>query len=303
MSHDALVEVTIVLPAYNEEAAIVRDIGIIQQAMDGAPWPYEILVVDDGSTDRTAELAKGCGARVILHGRNRGEGRARKTGIRHARGEIIVTTDADGTYPNHLIPKLVAALSDCDQVVGARVREAGTYRFLRTLAKESIRRLAQFIAGEPIPDLNSGFRAFRKSTAKRFLHILPDTHSLVSTITLAYMCNDYSVKYIPIPYYPRIGKSSFHPVRDTYRYLLLVIRTMALFRPLKMFFPISLALCLWGLSKFIWDWQIYSDVRESDIMIIVVGVLVGVAGLLADLVVTAQKAQYVPTEAGREQEM
>jgi glycosyltransferase involved in cell wall biosynthesis len=295
------VDVTVILPAYNEAAAIGRDIRTIHEALRDGPWSYEVLVVDDGSTDGTVEEALAAGARVVRHDRNRGVGRARKTGLRHARGELVVMTDADGTYPNAMIPDLLRELERADMVVGARQREAGTMRVLRTLAKESIRRLAQWIVGEPIPDLNSGLRAFRRETALRFLNILPDTHSWVSTITLAYLTNDYVVRYVPIPYYPRIGRSTFHPLRDSYNYLLLVIRTATLFRPLATLMRLALVLCAWGLAKFIWDWRVYSDVRESDIMIILVGLIVGVAGLLAELIVSGQRARYVSEEAGREE--
>ncbi|MBI2570410.1 MAG: glycosyltransferase family 2 protein [Candidatus Schekmanbacteria bacterium] len=293
--------ITVALPAYNEEKAIVHDLCAIHAAMQAAGWTYEVLVVDDGCTDRTAALAVENGARVVRHERNMGNGRARKTALRHARGEIIVMTDADGTYPNDRIPDLVRELERADMVVGARDHEAGTMRVLRTIAKEAIRHLAQIISGSRIPDLNSGLRAFRRATALLFLGILPDTHSWVTTITLAYLCNDYIVRYVSIPYYPRIGKSTFHPIKDTYNYLMNVVRTVVLFRPMKILMPVSLALCAGGLLKFVWDWQIHSDVRESDIMIILVGVIVGAAALLGETVVASQRGRYQASGPGREE--
>ncbi|MDQ4075338.1 MAG: glycosyltransferase family 2 protein [Chloroflexota bacterium] len=286
--------VSVVIPAYNEELAIQNDIEVIRETLDAAGYPWELLVVDDGSTDRTAEIAQSLGAVVLCHSYNKGTGGARSTGVRYARGEIVVMTDADGTYPNQDMPKLIEKVCEgYDMVVGARRQEKGTLRWLRTPTKEFIRRLASFMTGAPIPDLNSGLRAFRRDVALRFLGILPNTHSWVSTITLAMLANGYLVTYVPIDYYPRIGKSTFHPVRDTYNYLSLVFRALTYFNPLKVFLPVSLFIFLLGFIKMGYDIIVWQDIREADVIILVVAVLITMLGMLADLVVAQNRHRYL----------
>ena len=279
--------ISVVIPAYNEELAIGDDLRIIQGALDGAGLDYEIIVVDDGSTDRTAEIVRAFpNVRLISHPYNRGEGAARTTGLRASRGDIFVTTDADGTYPNQDIPRLLAALEGYDMVIGARKKEAGTMRWLRTPAKTFIRLLASYLTATRIPDLNSGLRAFRKAPAMRFLNVLPATHSWVSTITIAFLTSGYTVNFIPIDYYPRKGKSSFHPLRDTYNYLSLVVRAIVYFNPLKVFLPASLFLLLVGGVKVIYDIITYNwHFAPSTVTLILTGVQIGALGMLADLIV------------------
>lgn len=286
--------VSVVIPAYNEELAIEQDVTLIRDTLDAAGYAWELIVVDDGSRDRTAEIAEGLGAVVLRHAYNRGTGGARTTGIRYARGEIVVMTDADGTYPNQDMPKLIEMVrAGHDMVIGARRAERGTLRWLRTPAKTFIRLLAAFMTGTTIPDLNSGLRAFRTDVALRFVGMLPNTHSWVSTITLLMLANGYHVGYLPIDYYPRIGKSSFHPLRDTYNYLTLIFRAMTYVNPLKIFLPVSLVLFGLGLIKLFYDYIVWSDIRESDVIILVVAVLVGMLGMLADLVVAQNRHRYL----------
>ncbi|MCB0078211.1 MAG: glycosyltransferase family 2 protein [Anaerolineales bacterium] len=287
--------VSVVVPAYNEELAIAHDLDAIRRAFEQSPYTWELIVVDDGSSDRTAEIAEAHGAVVLRHRHNRGTGGARTTGVRYARGDYVIMTDADGTYPNDRMPALIDALhhEGYDMAVGARQVERGTMRWLRLPAKEFIRRLASFMTGAPIPDLNSGLRAMRRDVVLRFIGVLPNSHSWVSTITLALLSNGYMVKYIPINYFPRIGKSSFHPIRDTYNYLSLVFRTLNYFNPLKMYLPVSLFVLLIGLSKTTWDYFVWSDIRESDIMLLMIAVLIAMQGMLADLIVTQNRRRYM----------
>jgi len=279
--------VSIVIPAYNEEAAIGGDLELIQQTMEGLGRSYELIVVDDGSTDRTAEIVSARPAvRLVKHEHNRGVGAARTTGLRAAKGEVIIMTDGDGTYPNQDMPKLLERLEHCDMVIGARRKERGTARWLRTPAKWFIRRLAGYLTSTHIPDLNSGMRAFRKHVALRYLNLLPTTHSWVSTITIAFLSDGYTVDFVPIDYYKRKGRSTFHPVRDTYNYITLVIRTVMYFYPLKVFLPLSLFLFALGGLKLIRDMVVFNlHVATSTVLILLTALQVGAMGLLADLIV------------------
>lgn len=284
--------VSIVLPAYNEEKAIGELIDSIHQTMDKA-YQYEIVVVDDCSTDRTAEIAKAKGVRVVERAVTGGSGAARKVGIQVAKGEVIVMLDADGTYSPKDIPKLLEYLPKFDQVNGARTTEQGTLKLLRMPVKWAIKKFACILAGTDIPDLNTGFKAFKKDIMLKYLWAIPDGFSCVTSMTLAFLCNGYTVKYVPIEYHPRIGESKFHPVWDTANYLSTVLRMIMYFNPLKIFLPLSIGLFLLGLGKAIQDIFIGVIIRTTyiDIVLMLTGMMVGVLGLLADLLVAQGKAR------------
>jgi len=279
--------ISIVVPAFNEEKAIGEDLDTILAAMKNSNYQYEVIVIDDGSTDKTAEIAREKGVKVIRYPYNKGVGEARKTGIREAKGNIIVMTDADNSYPNREIPQLLKHMDEYDMVIGARKTEKGSLKWLRSPIKAMINRLASYIVRRPIPDLNSGFRAFRKDIALKYFNILPAGHSWVSTITIAFLSHNHTVKYIPIDYYPRKGKSTFHPIRDTYSYILLLVTTIMYFRPLKVFSPLSLLLLFYGVIKIAQDSLKtgHLRVREGALMIVLTGFIIGTVGLLADMMV------------------
>jgi polyisoprenyl-phosphate glycosyltransferase len=284
-------EVSVVVPAYNEEQAIGDVLDEIIAVMDARQKPYELIVVDDGSADRTRAI---CEARprvqVIAHAQNRGNGAARTTGVKAARGRYVIMTDADGTYPIKDFPRMLDEMATCDMVIGAREKEMGTLKVLRSAAKEFIRALASYMTQTHIPDLNSGMKAMRRDLVLQFLNILPTTHSWVSTITMAFLSSGYTVKWIPIPYYKRIGQSTFHPVRDTYNYLTLVVRTIMYFNPLRIFLPVSLSLLFLGMVKMIYDIFAYRfHLAPSTIMLVFTGLQLGAIGLLADLIVRRSK--------------
>ncbi len=279
--------ISIIIPAYNEEQAIGGDLKQIFDCMDAAGYDYEVIVVDDGSTDRTAEVVRQFPrVRLIQHPQNRGTGAATNTAVRQARGEIIAMTDGDGTYPVQDIPRLLEYMDEYDMVIGARTKEAGTLKVLRTPAKWFIRSLASYLTETPIPDLNSGLRVFKKSLALKFMHLLPRGHSWVSTITLAHLADDYTVKFVPIDYYPRKGRSSFHPITDTYNYLLLVIRTVMYFNPIKVLLPVGLLLFVAGvIRQFVQFYTINLHVQSSNVLLVLAGLNILMMALLADLVV------------------
>jgi len=280
--------ISIIIPVYNEEEAVGDDLDTIIQTMSGSDVPWEIIVVDDGSTDASAELARQReGVRLIQHPYNRGTGAARTTGLQHARGDVIVMTDGDGTYPNRDISRLLTHIGEYDMVIGARRMEAGTLKWLRSPAKLFIRLLASYLTGVKIPDVNSGLRVFKKGIAEKFLHIQPTTHSWVGTQTVAFLSEGYAVKFVPIDYYKRKGKSSFHPISDTYNYLSMVVRTIMYFNPLKVFLPVALALIVVGAIKLARDVIYYRSfyVPGVTLMLILTAIQVGAIGLLADLIV------------------
>lgn len=284
---DQEIQVSVIVPAYNEELALPPVLDGIQRVMQSLGIPYEIIVVDDGSTDGTCSIcARYPDVIVVRHPQNRGTGAARTTGVRKARAQKIVMIDADGTYPVEAFPEMIASLDSCDMVIGARQREMGTLRWLRSAAKEFIRALASYLLRVRIPDLNSGLRAMKRDLVLEFISILPETHSWVSTITMAFISSGYLVRWIPITYHKRIGRSTFHPIGDTYNYLTLVVRAIMYFNPLRVFLPISLTLGIIGFVKAIHDViRYYWHVTPSTVMIVLTAIQIGAMGLLADLIV------------------
>ncbi len=298
-------DISVILPCYNERDHVVAEIDRIRAALDASDYTYEIIVVDDCSTDGSNEVLRHVpGIRLITLPRNGGSGTARRIGTRAARGEVVVWTDADMTYPNDQIPQLVKELRGYDQIVGARTSEQGTIKALRVPAKWSIRKLACYLTQTDIPDLNSGLRAFRRDVADQYLHLLPAGFSCVTTMTMTFLNNGYSVRYIDIPYAKRAGKSKFHPIKDTRRYALQVIRMMLSYEPLRVFMPVGIALGTIGFVKLIYD-VIFSDVKVAGntLLIFFAAFQVIAIGLLADLMVRLSKpSREVPSASSLDYE-
>jgi glycosyltransferase involved in cell wall biosynthesis len=285
------VDVSIILPVYNEVGHLRDEVERITKAMDASDYSYEIIVVDDGSTDGSGnELREVEDIKLIQFLQNRGSGAARKVGTHQARGDVVVWTDVDMTYPNDEIPMLLDEMPGWDQIVGARTSEQGTKRFFRVPAKWFIRKLAEYLTATKIPDLNSGLRAFRREVADQYLHMLPSGFSCVTTITVAFLANGYSVKYVPISYFPRAGESKFHWWSDTRRYFLQVVRMVLSYNPMKVFMPIAIAILVVATGKLIYD-VIVSDLRiaGNTLLLFSAGFIVLLAALIADLVVQVSK--------------
>jgi glycosyltransferase involved in cell wall biosynthesis len=294
---DTPLDVTIVLPCFNEEEHVHLELDRILASMDASGMAYELLAVDDKSTDGTLDVlrryeAQHPAVRVMAFPRNSGSGTVRRIGTREARGEIVVWTDADMTYPNERIPEFVQMLWDddaYDQVVGARTTEEGTYKFLRVPAKWTIRMVAQILTGVKIPDLNSGLRAFRRSVSLPYLRLLPAGFSCVTTLTVSFLSNNHDIRYVPIDYAKRAGKSKFKFVRDAYRYILQVMRMVMYFNPIKLLLPVALFLLTVGAGKAVYD-VIAHPVRIAinTLLLLVTGLLIASVALLADLVVRSR---------------
>jgi glycosyltransferase involved in cell wall biosynthesis len=291
--------VTIVLPCYNEQDHVLLEVERICAAMGASPYSYELLAIDDASTDETRAVLEQAASkfpnmRIMAFRRNGGSGTARRIGTQQARGRIVVWTDADMTYPNERIPELVRLLDtdpSFDQVVGARTTEQGSHKLLRVPAKWLIRKIAEKLTNEKIPDLNSGLRAFRREVALPYLRLLPPGFSCVTTITLAFLSNQHDISYVPIGYAKRAGTSKFHFVKDAYRYILQVVRMVMYFNPLKVLMPLALWLLGIGAAKGVFDLIAHPfRVSSNTVLIVVTGLIVGTLALLADLIVRSRNS-------------
>ncbi len=279
----SLISVTVLIPAFNEEGALEATVNSILAQKAFLP-NMEIIVINDGSSDRTSEVAKKLPVDLIEHEVNRGYGASLKNGLQRAKTEYILIADADGTYPLEDIPKLLADAPNFDMVVGARTGSVVHIPFMRRPGKWIITRLAEYLSGRKIPDLNSGLRVFRRDAALRFLSLYPEGFSFTTTITLAMLTNHYRVKFMPINYHKRVGKSSIHPLRDFTNFTILIIRICAYFKPLNVFVPPALVLILGGLTKGFLDYHDQGHLGLLAIALALTGVQMLFIGLLADLI-------------------
>ncbi|HEY4493136.1 MAG TPA: glycosyltransferase family 2 protein [Candidatus Paceibacterota bacterium] len=276
---------SIIIPAYNEEGGIVSVLDKISALTAHIP-NREIIVVNDGSRDNTGKLAERPGIKVVNHSRNRGYGRALKTGIQNATHEAILIIDADGTYPPESIAELydLYVSGNLDMVVGARIGARVSQPLIKRISKWPINKLADYLVNFKIPDLNSGLRIFKKSLATRYFGILPDGFSFTTNITLALISDGHEVKYIPINYEKRVGKSKVHPIKDAINYLTLVVRMILFYNPLKIFLPVSGLLFLFTLVSLYYDIFVISNLGDKTVVLFTSFVQVLFVGFLVDLV-------------------
>lgn len=288
---------TLVVPAYNEEGGIASSLERVLTVLDDSKSDYEVIVVDDGSKDRTVEALKPFEdrVRVLRHGTNKGYGAALKTGIRNARFDTIVITDADGTYPNERIPEFVKRKSDggFHMVVGARTGNKVAVPLIRKPAKWVIGKLANFVVGERIPDINSGLRVFDRDVALKFFPMFPDGFSFTTTITMCMLSNGYLVDYVPIDYHARVGRSKIRPIRDTLNFLQLIARMALYFAPLKLFLPLSLMLFAAGIAWGVATKLLTGELADVSTLVVMMAALhIGAIGLLAELMHTSLAQTY-----------
>ncbi len=274
-------EVSIIIPSYNEESAIVSTVEDIKKTARNA----EIIVVNDGSTDSTAEKLKEVkGIKVISHPYNKGYGASLKTGIKAAKNGWILIIDADKTYSPGDIPRLLEHIPEYDMVVGSRTGKQVRVPFLRKPAKLILTAIAQLIAGRKIPDLNSGLRAFRKEIVEQHYSVFPSGFSFTTTLTLVCLTNEYAVKYVPIDYHKREGKSTIHPVRDFFGFMQLIFRTIMHYEPLKIFIPVSMFVFLLTAVNMVRDIAIQGRFGSLSVILFMTGMQILFFGLLADVI-------------------
>ena len=288
-----MVDLSLVIPVYNERDSIESTLKEIHTAFaedgrnrDGKLIDYEVIVVNDGSTDGSGEILANCtDIRLIDLPRNRGYGAALKTGIRAARSDRIAITDADGTYPNRRIPELYRTLTagDLDMIVASRTGENVHIPLIRRPPKWALNRLANYLTNTRIPDLNSGLRLFSRDLALHHFPLISDGFSFTTTITLALLVNACRVEYVPIEYSHRTGSSKIRPIKDTLNFLVLIVRTIAYFNPLKIFIPVSLVLFLFALMGL--AYQLYTgNIGDTSVILFLSSLQIFLIGLLADMI-------------------
>ncbi|NLA67765.1 MAG: glycosyltransferase family 2 protein [Gammaproteobacteria bacterium] len=279
--------VTVLVPCYNEEDAATETIETLDATL--APLGnFEILAIEDGSEDSTLAVLRGLEQRfprlrVVEHGQNRGYGAALKTGMRNADSELIAIIDADGTYPIADLPKLVAMMDGQDMVVGARTGDNVQYPFIRKVPKFFLRAWINWIVKQKVPDINSGMRVFRRSMAQKFVRVLPNGFSFTITITISALRNNYRVRFEPIDYFARTGKSKISPIKDTLRFLQIIGRTGMYFAPLRLLAP--LILLLGGATAASIGYDLYMrDMTEKTLLLMTAFLNMSMFAVLADMI-------------------
>lgn len=275
---DSAGSLSIIMPAKNEAAAIKAAVSGARETFPDA----EIIVVDDGSTDDTGELAREAGAVVIRHPISMGNGAAIKAGARAASGEILAFMDADGQHGGDEIKQLLARLdAGYDMAIGAR--DAGSHAsFGRLFANGFYNALASALSGHRIPDLTSGFRVVRAKLFKQFLHLLPNGFSYPTTITMAFLRSGYPIDFVPFKAERRVGKSHIRPIRDGLRFLVIIFKVVTLYAPLKIFVPASAGFFVTGLGYYIYTYLTMGRFTNMSLLLFSASVIVFLIGLISE---------------------
>lgn len=277
---DSTYKISVIIPAYNEEAGIRRVLDRITEA--GYHKDYEIIVVDDGSSDRTSDIARMYPVRVISHSTNKGYGAALKTGIRKSKGDYIIIMDSDGQHDPVHIPEIAELLDDYEMVIGTRDRESHQVR-TRKVGKRVIRWVGEYLVEQKLPDYNSGYRGFDAGLIKRMLHMMPNGFSFSTTSTLAFLKEGYSIGTFPIRVEERVGrKSNVKFFKDGAKTLMLIMRIIMLFNPLKIFLPASVIITLSGVIFGIYGYIVVERFSNGAIVLTILGMFLYFIGLVAD---------------------
>ena len=269
--------VSVIVPAYNEAGAIAGLVGALRAA---APW-HEVIVIDDGSRDGTAQRAAAAGATVVRHPYNKGNGAAVKTGIRAATGEYILIVDGDGQHRAEDAGRLVAGLGEYDLVIGARSR-ATQATHARRFGNSALNGLASYLTDREIPDLTSGFRGARRDYLREFIHLLPNGFSTPTTTTLAFIKAGYNVLFEPVNARQRVGHSKIRLARDGTKFLMIILRIVTIFSPLRIFLPVSAATFAVGTAYAIWTIATQQHITNSSVLLIIFAVIVFLVGLVSE---------------------
>jgi glycosyltransferase involved in cell wall biosynthesis len=273
---------SVVIPAYNEEGAVRSTVEDVRRELAALGIPFEIIVIDDGSSDNTLAEARATGAVVDSNQVNTGYGASLKRGIRLAQYEYVAIIDADGTYPARYLPLMLAECRKQDMVVGDRGAAMRNVPLIRRPAKWFLNKLASFLAERRLNDLNSGLRVFRKSELVPFIPLLPQKFSFTTTITLCMACNGKRMMYMPIEYGKRVGQSKIRPV-DFINFIILVLRVIVLFNPLRFFIPLGLGLFALGGVKFAYDLFI-GNFSDTVVFAFLAAIMIWSLGLIADMI-------------------
>jgi len=274
--------ISIIVPAYNEEDAI--RFSLEKFIAGGYHEKYEVIYINDGSTDRTKEIIQEYPVKLYNHNVNKGYGAALKTGIRKSTGDKVVILDSDGQHDPVYLEKLIHMLDEYDMVIGERDDDSFQVK-RRQSGKRLIKRLGEFLVEQKLPDYNSGFRGFDRNLILEMLHMMPNGFSLSTTSTLAFLKEGYTIGTFPISVSERIGrKSNVKMVKDGSKTILLLFRIIMLFNPLKIFFPMSLVLTFMGLVWGVAGYFISGRLPNSAVLIMVFGMIMFFIGLLADQV-------------------
>lgn len=276
---------SIIIPAYNEERGIGAALDNILRLVNEKNIPHELLVVDDGSTDNTAQIAQEKGARVLKHPYNIGNGASVKTGLRHAKGDVIALMDADGQHSSQDLPRLLEHIPKYDMVVGAR-SGASQATVARKWGNRTYNLLASYITGRKIEDLTSGFRVIKSNVARKFIYLLPNGFSYPTTITLSLLKAGYSLKYVPIEAKPRQGKSKLKTSTEGVRFFLIILKIATLFSPFRIFMPISLISLTLGISYGSFMIIRHEHFSPMVLLLLITGILVFLLGLIAEEIAT-----------------
>ena len=285
----------VIIPIYNERGAIEDTIHRVQGICAHVPdYDFEIICVNDGSSDGTGEiLANVSGVTVITHDVNRGYGAALRTGLDYCSQEWIFITDADGTYPLEDLPRLLSlAAGGVDMVVGARQGSGISASLPHQLARWILRKMVHGLTGVMVPDLNSGMRVFRKALYQEFRHLLPMGFSFTSTLTVASLYSGHKVRYEPINYERRVGKSNIKPVADFFGFSMLIVRLASYFEPLRFFLPAAFGLALLGVLRAIRDVIVVNQFGALSVILLLTAFQVFMLGVIADVIV--RRSQVVP---------
>lgn len=282
---------SIIIPVYNEEGSVKQTIDGLKNFLLNNNLAGEIIAINDGSTDKTKEILETLnGIKIINHQYNKGYGAAIKTGVKEAKHEIICIIDADGTYPMEEIKTLISYLPEYDMAVGARSGEKVKMPLRRRFVKFFLILLIKILTGVKVPDMNSGLRVFKKSLIKKYMRLIPDGFSLTTTITICSIINNHKIKYVNINYHPRTGASKIHPIKDTYNFFIVILKTVLYFKPLKVLLPVGIFLMIAAVAAGIWSvFFLGRFLDTTTLLLFVSGLQIFILALLADLIVNRIK--------------